>query len=662
MDKLEVKGDMLDVDVETQINQSSLEETPARIDHEKLDATQEAASHDGQIFASVLGCVASPARYESTSKHYYFWVRSEKLVEATQLVQTASCVSGRLIEFYGMIEEVSRSSGRHSFSEEKDGKDGDPYYEPPFKPEGTTYCEVTILRADPPYMTPPLEESLVFLGRAAAAAKAYDYESMDDPENDANWGLPIGLLRNGGMDMSGAALIDIRDLCGQRAGHLNVTGQAGHGTKSSFLLVIVKSLIEFAHRWDNGDANRERFSVRPIVFNVKGNDLMFIDEPNRYLSEKHSNRWGEMGVEPQPFVNAEFYSPCAGGKDDVSRAVARVQRSVPSSRQTHAYYWTLADVIRFGLWSYLFSEDAQQSETMAALADHILDVIAEDCQPDDDHPAGLQLRQPGSGPNPQCTPQSFSELTEELRSALRNNQHPLRDSNIHAFGTTRALLSRLGVIRSAEGRLIFDDGRGCGTPLRVLARGTTDPMVIDIAGLPVELRRFVVAAVLDQVKERQMGPKHIQGQVYVLVLDELGVYAPRGARDPITKLFEHVAAQLRSQGIILFSAQQQASKVSETIFGNSEFKAIGATSSDELDTPTWNRLLTTTQKARSLQLHPEEKMVRTQRGWMNVIVPFPAWAMKQSEIGTLNRKSPVGEAPVDKAPGTGFPLNLPDDA
>jgi len=662
MNEAEARDDVADGEVEARTDQFSVRNALVSVSLDQFDVVTDAVGQNGQNPDDVLGCVASPARYESTSKRYYFWVRSGKLVEATQLVQTASCVSNRLIDFYGVIEEVSRSSGRRSFSEEKDGKDGDPYYEPPFKPEGTTYCEVTILRADPPYMTPPLEESLVFLGGAAAAAKAYDYESMDDPENDANWGLPIGLLRNGGMDMSGAALIDIRDLCGQRAGHLNVTGQAGHGTKSSFLLVVVKSLIEFARQWDNGDANREPFSVRPIVFNVKGNDLMFIDEPNRYLSDEHCKRWVEMNREPQPFVNAEFYSPCAGGKDDVSRAVARVQRSVPSSRQTHAYYWTLADVIRFGLWSYLFSEDTQQSETMAALADHILGVIAEDCQPDDDHPAGLQVRQPGSGPNPQCTPQSFSELTEELRSALRNNQHPLRDSNIHAFGTTRALLSRLGVIRSAEGRLIFDDGRGRGMPLRVLARGTTDPMVIDIAGLPVELRRFVVAAVLNQVKECQMGTEHILGQVYVLVLDELGIYAPRGTRDPITKLFEHVAAQLRSQGIILFSAQQQASKVSETIFGNSEFKAIGATSSDELDTPTWNRLLTTTQKARSLQLHPEEKMVRTQRGWMNVIVPFPAWAMKQSEIGTPNRRCPVGEAPVDEAPGTGFPLNLPDDA
>lgn len=55
-------------------------------------------------------------------------------------------------------------------------------------------------------------------------------------------------------------------------------------------------------------------------------------------------------------------------------------------------------------------------------------------------------------------------------------------------------------------------------------------MVIDIVMLPPDLRRFVVAAVLQQVKDRQTS-RRTPGQVYLLVLDELGLYAPRGARD-----------------------------------------------------------------------------------------------------------------------------------
>ncbi len=563
-------------------------------------------------------------------------------------------MSGACIDFFGTVEEVSRSSGRRSFEEERDVKDGDPAFEPHFKPDGTTYCEVTIVRTEPPYLTPPLEESLVFLGGPDAAAQAYDYGSLIDPDSGVDWALVTGLLRNGGSGTSGPAKIDVRDLCGDRAGHLNVTGQAGHGTKSSFLLVVLWLLIKFARRRDDGNPSGDPFSVRPIVFNVKGNDLMYIDQPNRYLDASARARWLAMGVEepgPQPFVDATFYAPSRGGSGPINRALARVQRPVASDRQTRSYYWTLSDVVRFGLWPYLFSDDAQQSETMSALADHILDLIAEDCEPDADHSAGLRLRAPSQGA---VTPQSFAELVDCLRNALRDPTHPIRDGRVHTFGTCRALLSRLGIVRSLEGRVIFDDGTGTGAPLRVTAQGTTDPMVIDIAGLPVELRRFVVAAVLDQVKNQQMGTNRIPGQVYVLVLDELGVYAPRGARDAITRLFEYVAAQLRSQGIILFSAQQQASKVSETILGNSEFKVLGVTSSEELDSPAWTRLLTATQKMRAQNLGPEDKMVRSPRGWMNVIVPFPAWAMKHSEMALTSTHD-------DGANGDDFGLR-PSDA
>jgi uncharacterized protein len=217
------------------------------------------------------------------------------------------------------------------------------------------------------------------------------------------------------------------------------------------------------------------------------------------------------------------------------------------------------------------------------------------------------------------------------------------------------LLSRLGLVLGTEGVSIFSFESGEGSPLEVLGNGTTDPLVIDIATLPAELRRFVVAAVLDQVKTHQMSENRQAGQVYFLVLDELGIYAPRGARDPITRLFEHVAAQLRSQGIILLGAQQQASDVSDIIFGNSQTKALGATSPVELESSSWNRLLTSAQKARAMMLQPDEKMVLTAKGWMNIVVPFPAWAMKESEADLIPPRT-SGISNGDEGP---FRLNTP---
>lgn len=612
------------------------------MDEQNNDAKQPAAG-------TPIGLVAAPIGQESTSVRFYFWVQRDQLVEKTQLVRVTSSIAGQEITWYGTVEEVFRRSRKRSMDEEVDLFDGDLDYTPPFGPEGVTFADVAVLTTEPPVLTPPREQSLVVLGEEADAAVAWAYAEMTDGFTGTDWSLPIGLIRNGGQRTVGVAKLDLRDLNGDRAGHLNVTGQAGRGTKSSFLTVVVRALVDKARGLDDGNARRSPFFVRPIIFNVKGNDLMYIDLPNRYLTDEHRAQWQRMRIEPRPFEGAEFHSPCAGSGGAINRGVPRVLRPVGAARQTRPYYWTLEDVVRFGLWEYLFSEDVQHSEPMMAFVGHLLGEIAEPCLPSQDYPAGLKLHS-GAG-----AVRSFSELRDKLGQALRDPHHTFRDGGVHTFGTIRALMSRLGLVLSDEGRSIFaDDEHGFGQPLQVIASGTTDPMVIDIAMLPNELRRFVVAAVLDQVKRHQMEDR-VPGQVYFLVLDELGIYAPRSARDPITKLFEHVAAQLRSQGIILLSAQQQASAVSETIFGNSQFKAIGASSPVEIESPAWNRLLSGPQKARALMLRPEEKMVLLDRGWMNVVVPFPAWAMKEAEAQIATPSGPAG-------PSTnGFKLNLPDE-
>jgi hypothetical protein len=89
-----------------------------------------------------------------------------------------------------------------------------------------------------------------------------------------------------------------------------VTDQAGLGTKSSFLLFVVRSLIDFARRFDDGNPGKAPFSVRPVVFNVKGNDLMYIDMRNRYLNDEHRSQWEQVGLAPEPFKGAAFHAPC----------------------------------------------------------------------------------------------------------------------------------------------------------------------------------------------------------------------------------------------------------------------------------------------------------------------------------------------------------------
>jgi len=128
------------------------------------------------------------------------------------------------------------------------------------------------------------------------------------------------------------------------------------------------------------------------------------------------------------------------------------------------------------------------------------------------------------------------------------------------------------------------------------------------------------------------GPTAVNGLVYLVALDELNRFAPRGAGDPITQLIETVAAEMRSQGIILLGAQQQASKVSDKVIENAAIRVLGRSGSLEMTQSVWH-FLSDSARRKAASLAIDEKMVIQDnfREPMHVRVPFPVWAMRRGE-------------------------------
>jgi DNA helicase HerA-like ATPase len=151
------------------------------------------------------------------------------------------------------------------------------------------------------------------------------------------------------------------------------------------------------------------------------------------------------------------------------------------------------------------------------------------------------------------------------------------------------------------------------------------------------LQRFVVAAILKQVVAARTGRHAIRGLRYVVMLDELNRFAPRGSNDEITRLLEEAATERRSQGVILLGAQQFASQVSIKVIESAAVRALGRTGPAELQDRVWQSW----HKAARLQanaLLPEEKLITqpTFRQPMFTKVPFPAWAMRREDIAPIS--------------------------
>lgn len=89
---------------------------------------------------------------------------------------------------------------------------------------------------------------------------------------------------------------------------------------------------------------------------------------------------------------------------------------------------------------------------------------------------------------------------------------------------------------------------------------------------------------------------------------------------------------MRSQGVLLFGAQQQASLVSSRVIENSAIKALGQTGAQELQSGVWSGLSDAARR-RATGLLRGEKLIMAPgfRQPMHVVVPRPPWAMNLEE-------------------------------
>ncbi len=574
-----------------------------------------------------IGRVGAPPQKEATSTNFFFWLPPDTLVETTQLITCLSTLAGVPYTYHAIVSEVYRQSRRRSMGAEIDEADGDLNYRPPFENDGFTYASASILRSE--VFTPPQERSPVYLASADNARTAYGAEDITN-------GLDIGLIKNGANQIAGPGCIDLDYLLGTNGGHMNVNGSAGRGTKSSFLLFVIWLLLYKARlEARNRPSDKNRLRIVPIILNVKGLDLFYIDRKStQYDEQKHLSDWQALGIEdPKPFENAAFYAPQAPGVDI----------AVPTGRtgEVKPYSWSLSDIITQGLFSYLFAEVDANDSNFSALVMDIESWLTTESTAND----GTVMRSLREVENITTfrTLLDWVDNGAESKEARWRNHHP---------STWKKLYRRLlKLVYECRGVLRIDDQ--VGNPLQVTRSDTIDPLVIDLsslAGKP-EIQRFVVATILRQLVEARTGAKAQPGLIYLVALDELNRFAPRGATDAITRLIENVAAEMRSQGIILLGAQQQASKVSEKVIENAALRVLGRTGTLELDATVW-RFLSASAKSKATVLPLEEKLVIQDnfREPMHIRVPFPVWAMNPKEAAPSEERatSTISTTPDDE--------------
>ncbi|MEL7207982.1 MAG: ATP-binding protein, partial [Actinomycetota bacterium] len=211
--------------------------------------------------------------------------------------------------------------------------------------DGTLPAEVSrsalvqATRFEPEIFVPPLPGEEVRRARGDERDAALFFDAMERR-------LPAGLSRD-----DEPLFVDLDFIDGTRGAHVNISGVSGVATKTTYATFLLYSLF------NSGVLGAEATNTKALIFNVKGEDLLFLDHENADLDPVSREQYDRLGLRPGAFDSLGVFAPPRRGDATVTPDVRSRTEGVTS------FFWTLDEFCEQGLLPFLFADaedDAQQ--------------------------------------------------------------------------------------------------------------------------------------------------------------------------------------------------------------------------------------------------------------------------------------------------------------
>jgi DNA helicase HerA-like ATPase len=465
-------------------------------------------------------------------------------------------------------------------------------------PVGTAVAaQVVATRFEPEIFVPPMPGLPVYRARGKDRDEALYFDRMERR-------LPAGLTRDGEP-----VYLDLDFLDGTRGAHVNISGVSGVATKTTYALFLLYALF-------HSDAlGPYAANTKALVFNVKGEDLMWLDRPNARLSEQDRADHERLGLPAGPFTSVGLWAPVrprAGGQP--------IPDVEGRSEGVTAYHWTVREFVREKLLRFMFAEAEDERSQIADLVARVESFLDRECEDDPEHDATVRFDgRPVEG---------FDELCELIAEQVEMDGSPWRGRVSDA--TVAAFVRRLDAARFRMGHLVW--GREAEHPERHRIDWEANQVtVVDIHTLHDKAKRFVTGVVIKRLFEQKerMGRRE---PLAFLVLDELNRYAPREGWSPIKEVLLDVAERGRSLGMILIGAEQTASEVERRVIANSAYRVVGRLDTAEAQRSEYGFLPAVTRQRAGI-LKPGSMILQQPHVPVPVQIrfPFPSWATRADE-------------------------------
>ena len=571
------------------------------------DLLEAAVATETNADAAFRGLVLGTEQESSSPLGFSVFVAPDRYLQLDDVVQVRTALpDGRSIDVYGVVDEVSaRHEGVQLTSDVSLVREGVLPAEP------VVSAHVAVTRVEPEIYVPPMPGDVVRLADGEARGRALFFDDMQRK-------FPCGLARGDLADVEPVyGNLDFLD--GRKGAHVNISGISGVATKTSYATYLLYALFEGRRL---GDLTT---NARALIFNVKGEDLLFLDQPNQRLDTDADLRpaYDALDLPAGPFGSVGFFAPVRRGDQPLPDTGSR-------SEGVTGFFWTLREFCERGYLGFMFVDADTEQTQIAALVDTVSGHLRIEARKSPEGKVSID--------GVEVT--TFDELVDAIEAHLDTDPESLavswagRGYGQASIGTIRAFMRRLQGAARHLGHLVRSDQFGDAVAHRI--ERERQITVVDLHRLHDRAQRFVVGVLLHELLEEReaLGAAEHAPPVFVVV-DELNKYAPRDGHSPIKDTLLDIAERGRSLGVILIGAQQTASEVEQRIVANASFRVVGRLDTAEAQRSEY-RFLGATWRQRATLLTPGSMIVQQPEIPVPLLVrfPHPSWATRKSEVAS----------------------------
>lgn len=501
-----------------------------------------------------IGKIIATEKQPSTIEEFTFWTKKDLKLKPFDVVVVEHVEDSKT---FGVVEEISHMTDSPSalagyISSDFGNVEARAYTER----IGMNYVKCKVVGNDKNVYIPVQEGRKVSLATKEQIMLALGLDDVKNP-------IPAGYMDmyDGANKQTLPVYFNSHFLIGPEGAHLNISGISGLASKTSYAMFLMKAIQDVMSK-------REDESVAFIMMNVKGTDLLKIDELNAREKELKEIQkvYDKLGLEMKPFQQVKYFYPYSKDYTAYTYEKEQVIKDRMARGAAFQYKYLFENDEDKECLDLLFANVDDPNETIDSIINFIIS--------NGGHFKGVE---------------SWEEFKEALFKQTQSETASKTGKEISVMSWRK--FYRLFNKSFQKCRQMFTEKLGSGSVRlrdQIQKIQKNDVMVIDVAKMDEESQGFVFGDVMRAVYNLKLGstdrPEEEIPDRIIIFIDELNKYASNDVpkSSPILRQILDITERGRSLGVILFGAEQFVSDIHKRVKGNCATQAYGRTNAIEI--------------------------------------------------------------------------------